>query len=252
MVIGGTRGIGRAVARAFVAVGHRVSVIGRRPPAKKDRRVQHWTVDLADASRLSETLKEIVRKDGKLNSLVFCQRYRGTDDPWAGDIQTSLTATRSVIEQLAGEFDEAGDKAIVLIGSVAGQFIAGEQPVGYHVAKAGLIQLARYFAVVLGPKGIRVNCVSPNTVLKEESKQFYLQNRELMGLYKRITPLGRMGTAEETAQVMEFLCSPKASFVTGQDIVVDGGLSLQWHESLARKLASLDLTVTQQPQKNRK
>lgn len=256
LIVGGTRGTGRALVRTFAALDHVVSVIGRRPPPKSDLQVPHvhyWMVDLLDEKHLSKVLSEIVRTNGKLSSLVFCQRYRGQEDAWNGDFQTSLTTTKNAIEQLADAFDETGDKAIVIVGSVASRFIAEEQPLGYHVAKAGLTQMVRYFAVVLGRKGIRINGVSPSTILKEESKNFYMEHKELLGLYKRIIPLGRMGTAEEISNVIEFLCSRKSSFITGQNIVVDGGLSLQWHESLARKLASLThLPITHQSPKKRK
>ena len=256
LIVGGTRGTGRALVRVFAAKRHAVSVIGRRLPPESDLQspqVDYWTVDLVDKKRLTKALKDIVDKNGKLSSLIFCQRYRGQDDPWEGDLQTSLTATKNVIEQLADDFDEMGERAIVVVGSVASGFIAEEQPVGYHVAKAGLAQMVRYFAVLLGPKGIRINSVSPSSILKEESKKFYMDQEELRDLYQRIVPLGRMGTAEEISNVIEFLCSSKSSFITGQNIIVDGGLSLQWHESLSRKLASLThLPITHQTPKRRK
>ena len=87
--------------------------------------------------------------------------------------------------------------------------------------------------------------------LKEESKHFYFQNEELHNLYKSIIPLGRMGTAEELANTIAFLCSPKSSFITGQTIIVDGGISLQWHESLARKLTPMsNLNVSRKTQRS--
>jgi NAD(P)-dependent dehydrogenase (short-subunit alcohol dehydrogenase family) len=99
--------------------------------------------------------------------------------------------------------------------------------------------MVRYWAITLGGRGIRVNSVSPGTVLKEESKKFFLSDPKLSDLYRRITPLGRFGYAREVAQVIGSFCGEQTSFVTGQDIVVDGGVSLQWQESLARDLASL-------------
>ena len=113
------------------------------------------------------------------------------------------------------------------------------QALGYHVAKAGLNQMMRYYAVNLGRKGIRVNAVTPFTFLKEESRDFYMKNQALHDLYRKITPLGRMATAEDSARVIAFLCSPGAGFVNGQNIYVDGGLSLVWPETLARNLSGL-------------
>ena len=120
-----------------------------------------------------------------------------------------------------------------------GDFVGKGQPVGYHVCKAGLNQLMRYYAVNLGRKGIRVNAVTAFTYLKDESKDFYLGNEDLLGLYERIVPLGRMATAQDCARAAAFLCSPEAGFVNGQNLYVDGGLSLVWPETLARDLAQL-------------
>lgn len=147
-----------------------------------------------------------------------------------------MTASKNVIERLADEFDGSNENSIVLVSSLAGHFIAEEQPLSYHLAKAGINQMVRYYAFALGPKGIRVNCVSSGAVLKGESKDFYLQNKQIYDLYKRIIPLGRMVTSEDIAHVIAFLCSPKASLMTGQNLIVDGGVSLQGQESLARKL----------------
>jgi NAD(P)-dependent dehydrogenase (short-subunit alcohol dehydrogenase family) len=243
LVVGGTRGIGKAVVGTFASQNHVLSVIGRRTvvqPAGKLAKVHYWSVDLAEKARLSSALSEIVRRNGRINNLIFLQRYRGDGDAWQGELEISLTATKTIIEYLADQFDRDATNSIVIISSNAAQFVAEEQPVGYHAAKAALVQMARYYALTLGPKGIRVNCITPGTVMKEESRDFYLRNRLLQNLYRQITPLGRMGTAEEIAEVAAFLCSPKASFITGQNIVVDGGISLQWQEGLARKLTTLD------------
>jgi NAD(P)-dependent dehydrogenase (short-subunit alcohol dehydrogenase family) len=239
LIIGGTRGIGRALVKLLAEEGGAVSVIGCRAPEEPVTNARYWVVDLLDVSAMARTLEESIKQDGKLNSVVFLQRYRGEGDNWAGEIETSLTATKSLIERLSGEFEESGDKAIVLVSSIAAELVVGGQPVGYHVAKAGFNQMIRYYAVALGPKGIRVNGVSPATVLKDESKEFYLNNEKLLALYRRIIPLGRMGTAEDVARVISFLASHQSAFVTGQNIVVDGGLTLQSQESLARGVASL-------------
>jgi len=237
LVIGGTKGIGLCFVGLLASAGHLVSVIGRAAPSKglPTGDVHHWPVDLLDHDRLSRALSEVVERNGKLHHLVFFQRYRGKGEEWAGEIETSLTATRMVIERVSNHFDRS-NASIVLVSSINAHLISPNLPLGYHVAKAGLVQMVRYYAVTLGPKGIRVNSISPGTVLKEESRRAYLQNEKLMNLYRRLTPLERMGTAEDVAHVVEFLCSPKSSFLTGQDIVVDGGLSLQLQEALVVRL----------------
>lgn len=238
LIIGGTRGIGREIAKNMVAKGHAVSVVGRRPPFDEDivsENIRHWVLDFTDDLELCKVIKAVLAR-GKLTNLVFAQRYKGSDDAWEGELHTSLTATKKIIELLADEFTDSGENSIVLTSSVVSHLVADEQPVGYHVVKAGLNQMARYYAVSLGSRGIRVNTVSPSVFIKDESREYYRHNAELRNLLDKITPLGRMGTASEIASVIAFLCSPAASFVTGQDIVVDGGISLQVQPSLARKI----------------
>ncbi len=197
-------------------------------------------MDLLDQERLVDVLADVIDQNGRLSHLIYIQRYRGEGDDWVGEIETTLTAMRQVIEHLADEFDGSKNNSIVLASSTAGHFVIDKQPLSYHVVKAGLNHMIHYYAVALGPKGIRVNGVSPCTILKEESRGFYLRNERVYDLYEKINPLGRMGTAEEVAQVIAFLCSPRSSFITGQNITVDGGMSLLHQESLARRLASLD------------
>lgn len=242
MIVGGTRGLGRELVCLFSSQGHTVSVIGRRAPGDADRRLpgtHFWTADLTNEQEIQPVLREVIDHNGKPNSLVLLQRFKGQGDPWAGEIETSLNATRIIIEQLADDFSDGGDKSIVLVSSVVGRFIAEGQPIGYHVAKAAICQMARYYAVQLGARGIRVNCVSPCTFIKEENEDFYAKSEDLQRLFKRTIPLGRMGTARESANVIAFLCSSMASFVTGQEILVDGGVSLLSQESLVRKVTGL-------------
>lgn len=239
LVVGGTRGIGRAVVRAFAAAGGRVSVIGRREPSAEDRAqasVAYWRADVSNLDEVGPALQGARDRSGPLNHVVFLQRFRGEGDQWAGELATTLTATKQVIEGLDGAFAPTGDRAIVIVSSIIGQWVVENQAVGYHVAKAGLGALIRYYAVKLGPSGIRVNGVAPCTTLKEESKDFYLNNPDLLRVYEAMTPLRRMGTAEDVASVIEFLSSQKAAFMTGQILTVDGGTSLVWQESLARTL----------------
>jgi NAD(P)-dependent dehydrogenase (short-subunit alcohol dehydrogenase family) len=239
LVVGGVRGMGRITLQSLARENHLVSVIDRvGPPETDDGRpgVKYWEVDLLDLEALEIVLENIIDGHGAVNHLLFFQRFRGDGEDWRGEFETSLSATKFVIERLMDRFADGEGNSIVIISSLASHLVAEEQPLSYHVAKSGLNQMVRYFAVNLGPRGIRVNSVSPGMVLKEESKEFYLKHRELGDLYDKITPLGRMGRPQDIAGVISFLCSPEASFITGQNIVVDGGLSLQLQSSLAHKL----------------
>jgi len=240
LLVGGTRGIGRATAKTFASDGDVVSVIARRRPstAMPDG-VECWTADLADGAGVRGALDDLIAARGPVHNVVFLQRYRGDGDPWSGEIDVSLTGTRLVIDSLQDRFATAGDRSIVIVGSFIGRFVVDNQPLSYHVVKAGLEALVRYYAVRLGPRGIRVNAVAPCTILKEESQDFYLNNEALLRLYRDITPLQRMGRAEEVAGVIRFLTTAEASFVTGQTIVVDGGISANALESTARRLLQL-------------
>jgi len=242
LIIGGTRGLGREAARLLSREGHHVSVIGRREPAESDcdiPNVKYWIADLQQPGEALGAALRIARERGPFNYLVFCQRYRGKDDDWAGEIQVSLSATKELVEGLLKEFVPVEDKGIVMVSSVFGDYVGEGQPLSYHLGKAGINQMARYYAVNLGRLGIRVNVVTPFTFLKEESKEFYLANEKLQALYRDIVPLGRMGTTEDSANAIVFLCSPRAGFINGQNIYVDGGLSVVWPETLARKLQSV-------------
>jgi len=238
LIVGGTRGIGRAVANLFATQNHRVSIIGRRlPDGRLSPKLHFWPIDLLDSEGTLDAAERIVRQRGKLSNIIFLQRFKGQSDNWDGELGTSLTGTKLLIEFLTEHFQAGGPKAIVLVSSVAGHLVAEEQGVAYHVAKAGLQQMGRYYAVLLGPKQIRVNIVCPGTVIKAENREFYSRNKKLRQLYEETIPLGRMGTAEEVAETIAFLCSDKASFITGQTIMVDGGVNLLSPETLARKLA---------------
>lgn len=232
VVIGGTHGIGRAVVRTFAAEGHQVTAMGRSPPPDGDRgqdRVSYRAIDVCDPEAVAVVFASLPAVD----NVVFLQRYRGTADGWDAEHETTLTATRRIIEHMAAR--QSPPRSFVLMSSVASVCVAHNQPASYHVAKAGVNQLVRYFAVALGARGIRVNGVAPATTLKEESQDFFLGNAALRELYAKMIPLGRMGTSQDVADVTSFLCSEKAAFVTGQIIVVDGGLTLHCPESLARQ-----------------
>lgn len=241
IIFGGSKGLGRVLTRQMAARGDHVTVISRSEPPLAERTVgaRYLAADISDTTATKAALDTAIKESGALNYLVFCQRYRGKEDSWVGELAVSLTASKQVVEYVQDRFAKAGDCGIVFVSSVFGDRIGEGQDISYHIGKAGLNHMARFYAVNLGRRGIRTNAVTPFTFLKEESKNFYLDNKELISLYEEIIPLGRMATSEDSANVITFLCSPAAGFVSGQNIYVDGGLSLVWPETLARKLKSI-------------
>ena len=238
VVVGGTKGLGRVVTQTFLDAGACVTVLSRSAPTEWEGTAPlHLPVDLetlgADAAQA--VAKAVVSAGGPIRYLVFSQRYRGNSDSWAGELQVSLVATDLLMDAFAEHFVPAGDRAIAVVSSVYAEFVGPSQPAIYHVAKAGLNQLVRHRGWTLGRRGIRVNAIMPLTYLKPESRSFYLSNKELLDVYSRFVPLGRLGEAAECASVFTFLCSEGASFVNGQCLYVDGGVSVRWPEGVARE-----------------
>lgn len=238
VIVGGTKGLGKVLVERFLARGDPVTVVSRTRPAG-DLPYAHVAADLETLSSAEALVEAVLGAAGSLRYLVFCQRYRGGGDAWQGELQVSLTATRLLINGFAERFCQGGDCAIGVVSSVYAQFVGGSQPDSYHVAKAGLNQLVKFNAWAMGRRNVRINAVMPLTYLKAESQAHYLANHELMGLYRDFVPLARMGRAEDSANLLEFLCSDKASFINGQAIFVDGGVSVVWPEELARTMAGI-------------
>jgi NAD(P)-dependent dehydrogenase (short-subunit alcohol dehydrogenase family) len=243
IIVGGTKGVGRELALVLAAEGQLVTAVGRTPgefaDAPKEGKIIGFAGDMEQPESLLASIKDHIAKHGKISSLVFLQRYRGKGDSWNGEMTVSMTATKTLIEGLADAFAADGDKSICVVTSSASTFVARNQSLAYHTSKAALRQMARFYAVKLGSQGIRVNIVSPCTFVKPESAAYYQGQTALQGMYAQITPLGRMGTAREVAETVAFFCGPKASFITGQELAVDGGLSLMLQDAMAREVAGI-------------
>lgn len=235
IIIGGTRGLGRVVARLSAGQGMKVSVVGSRAPAKPDRRwrgVTFFQADLSDESATATTLAAIVKRQGKPNYVVFAQRYRGDKSrSWDGELELMLSVPRRVLSWMERRFAGSGDCGVVLIGSPAGRFVLPEQDDAYHTTRAALTGLMRWWAARLGPRGVRVNLITPGAFVRE-SPGLRVVKTPTADAYARFVPLGRMGTAAEVASFIALMCSPAAGFVTGQEIVIDGGASVLGQEPL--------------------
>ena len=218
LIIGGTRGIGSAIKQVLVERGDCVMTASRSNLPNED----HIYLDLPNEIELDS--------DIKLNYLIFSHRYRGND--WGEDFDVTVKAVDILVNQLKDSFlDEA---SVVVLGSNASHFVLEEQSASYHASRAALGGLVRYYAATLGHKGIRCNLIMPTTIIKPENQHFFSEENHVRKMIEGITPLGRMGTAEDVANMVEFLCSVKSSFITGQSFFVDGGASIIGQESIAR------------------
>lgn len=195
----------------------------------------HYVCDVAMREEVDESIDMLANYEGRIDGLACFQRYRGDGDltstaRWQGELDVQLSGTRNVIEAALPFL--APSTSIVLTASASAHLVTSKMSASYHVAKAGLVQLARYYACQLGPRGVRVNCVCPGTFTKPETEQYWLEHAREGERLARATALGRLGTAREVAEAVLFLLSEQASFITGASLVVDGGVSCRWPEDL--------------------
>ena len=248
LVTGGASGIGEATCRLFAAEGATVTVLDRNDEgahrvadAVGGRAV---VADVRDADAVNRAVLDAAEAMGGLTDLVnnagagmAKPLIDYTDKEWALLIGVNLTGTFHGIRAAAPIMLEAGGGSIVNNASLTGiRPTRGEGP--YSAAKAGVLNLTQTAAVELAPS-VRVNAVAPGMV-HTPLTDIVVANDDWRSAAESGTPLGRVGTAEEVAQVIAFLASDAASYVTGQTVVVDGGSvlpSLQ-SDALLRAISS--------------
>ncbi|EQA61196.1 SDR family NAD(P)-dependent oxidoreductase [Leptospira alexanderi] len=234
LVVGGSKGIGLEIAKSFSERGDETYVLSRN---KGKWHGNHIEADLSNEGNLNHVLHYIRNNKIRFKYIVFAQKNRSLPDDLDYELMIQLKSVKILVEGIT-PLMEGG--AFVFIGSPAGRFIVREQPLGYHLSKAALEHLTKYYAVNLGKLGIRFNCILPGTVLKESNREFYQANEDVSNLLKKITPLRMLGEAMDIVNAVDFFSSEKSRYITGQVIFIDGGQSLEGQESLARGLILFD------------
>lgn len=234
VVTGGTRGIGRDTADKFLSLGAKVLVTGTdetqigiaNRSLKKKGRVEYLYLDMLDErsiERFIAALKRYGRIDvcinnAGINRIEHIDRMRLDD--WDDIVRVNLRGPFILSKEIGAMMKKRRSGRIVNIASIFG-VITREKRAAYTATKAGLIGLTRTTAVDLAPYGILVNAVSPGFILTDLTKSI-LSKRE-MGELSSAIPLGRFGTPDDISRVVLFLASDMNTYITGQNIIVDGG-----------------------------
>jgi NAD(P)-dependent dehydrogenase (short-subunit alcohol dehydrogenase family) len=234
IITGGASGIGRASATRFAAEGATVAVLDRDADgaARVADEVQGTphTVDVRDGEAFTRVVQSIVEATGRIDVLFnnagagdLRPMHTVDDKLWHRLIDVNLTGTFNGMRAVTPFMLAAGRGAIVNNASVSGLApTRNEAP--YSAAKAGVIALTKSGALEYGP-AVRVNCVAPGHIRTPLTAAFD-QFPDVFEPVERAIPLGRRGEADEVAEVVLFLASASSSYVTGQTLLVDGGISL--------------------------
>ena len=244
-VPGGAGLLGSEVCRALAEHGATVVVSDVRADdaarlvaqiRAEDLSAEAIPVDLAEESSITSCCAGILQRHGRLDGCVN-MTFRYTKTPWEqmttseGEhgLRVSLTGAFLLSRECGKVMRAAGRGSIVHFSSMYGVVSPDPRmyppgvvpnPIDYGVAKAGVLQMVRYQAVALAPGGVRVNAIVPGPFPYPWSQQ---KDDEFMTRLKAKVPMGRFGDAREIAGAVVFLCSDAASYVTGTQIVIDGG-----------------------------
>lgn len=248
VVTGAAGHIGSAFCEALAEVGAGIVLLDIEPEkgaavackigSEFGVKTVYMNVDLADESQIRNVPAQVLGEFDRIDVLVNCAAVVGTSElggwtapfleqqteAWRQALEVNLTATFVLTQACVPNLRESGKGSIINIGSIYGlvgpdltlyEGTAMGVPAGYAVSKGGLLQLTRYLATVLAPD-IRVNALSPGGVWRMQDEAFHAR-------YKDRTPTRRMATEEDLKGGLVFLASDMSSYVTGQNLVIDGG-----------------------------
>lgn len=237
IVTGGSGLIGSEVMRELRDKGYR--------PVNFDLSVQNdlgngtWQCDITNPESVNRAIKEVVDAYGSIDGLVNNAYPRTSDwgkpvdeiliESWKKNVDMQMNSVFYITQQVLQQMVERKSGSVVNIASIYG--VVGNDPTlyentgisapaAYSAIKGGLINLTRYLASHYGQHGIRVNALSPGGIFDHQDPKF-------VEAYERRVPMRRMGTPNDIAPVVQFLLSDDAKYVTGQNIVVDGGYTAQ-------------------------
>jgi 3-oxoacyl-[acyl-carrier protein] reductase len=239
VVAGGSRGIGRSIALGFAEAGADVSICARDPKAlaatkeeiaRFGHKAHSAQCDLGNEAQVKRYVEEAAGALGGIDILVNnASGFGSTDDEagWAASLAVDVMATVRASHAAVPYIEKAGGGSIINISSISGLQTSVRTP-PYGAVKAAVIHYTRTQAAALARKGIRVNCIAPGSI-EFPGGSWEKRKTSAPELYNRILnsiPFGRLGRPEEVANTALFLCSPLASWITGQTIAVDGGQML--------------------------
>jgi len=243
LITGGSSGIGRATALAFAREGARV-VIGNRRVSEGEETVRRVKAaggeamlvrtDVTKAAHIEMLVAKTVETHGRLDCAFnnagvtgdIARTAQCTEENWDRTMSVNLKGVWLAMKYEILQMLKQGGGVIVNNASVAGLVGMRGGP-AYSASKGGVVQLTRTAALEYAKLGIRINAVCPGFVSTPMTEDHTSANPDLEAWMKKVQPMGRLGTPEEVAEAVVWLCSDAASFVTGHPLVLDGGLVVQ-------------------------
>lgn len=240
LVTGASKGIGRGIARKLAEFGCDVAVhfnsdsegaekavAAIRSEGRTAFSVQATVGESSQVQRMFEKVfGEFPRLDILINNAgtqVWAPLLELSEEDWDRVIDTNLKGCFLCTQLAALHMKEQGGGRIINIGSGCNK-VAFPNLVSYTASKGGMEQLTKVAAAELGPYGITVNCVAPGAILIERTMR---EAEDYAGTWARLTPVGRVGYPRDVAEAVAFLCTEDADFISGQTLMVDGGLFTQ-------------------------